>query len=354
MMNNPFDFKWVFGTVENVQPPETKEDDKTRKSGLVQVRLLGLHSQDKNVLKTKDLPWARVMLPATSPCSTEGSTGKAPVGLTVGAMFVGVALDETYRDIMIMNTWWADGTLSPLTRGEDTQLTQAVKDEALTDIPLGSSNRIDEPTIDRSTVEYPLCDVEVSRGGLVSEIDNTGGKVRETKTHPSKAYENRSTQGDYSRKDKSWIQIVLEDKIVRTLKNVIFSVGSNLVKWVEGDVYIRSGDQTTLTSKKLLTKAEEGFEVDTPEMRLSGVMRVGEKLFVPELHVGSIKVDNISVSGEIDGIAKYAKEAVKAASIAPPVTPKAGSGPDDTSSNLTFEDNGGDYELTPRDNQSES
>ena len=52
-------FIWFNGVVEDRNDPQ--------KLGRVRVRCVGIHTQDKAVLPTADLPWSQVILPATSP-----------------------------------------------------------------------------------------------------------------------------------------------------------------------------------------------------------------------------------------------------------------------------------------------
>lgn len=53
-MAEPF----YFGVVENILDP--------LQCGRAQVRIFGLHSDDKNLLPTENLPWAIPLLPITS------------------------------------------------------------------------------------------------------------------------------------------------------------------------------------------------------------------------------------------------------------------------------------------------
>lgn len=62
MRNDMFvdgDFAWFMGVIEDVIDP--------KKRNRVKVRCFGYHTDDKGLLDTKDLPWATVMMPTTSP-----------------------------------------------------------------------------------------------------------------------------------------------------------------------------------------------------------------------------------------------------------------------------------------------
>lgn len=57
-------FVWWIGVVENI------EDE--LKLGRLQVRIFGIHSDDKTKVPTKELPWAQVLLPTTGAKTTSG------------------------------------------------------------------------------------------------------------------------------------------------------------------------------------------------------------------------------------------------------------------------------------------
>ena len=64
-----------FGVVENILDP--------LQCGRAQVRIFGLHSDDKNLLPTENLPWALPILPITS--ASISGIGQTPVGIVNGS-----------------------------------------------------------------------------------------------------------------------------------------------------------------------------------------------------------------------------------------------------------------------------
>lgn len=75
-------FMW-FGVVEDVNDPS--------QLGRVRVRILGIHTEDKSLIPTESLPWAKCMMPLTS--ASISGVGWAPVGLVPGALVSGIFLD---------------------------------------------------------------------------------------------------------------------------------------------------------------------------------------------------------------------------------------------------------------------
>lgn len=83
------------GIVENVDDPDH--------NGRVQVRIIGIHSDNKAILPTAMLPWADVMGAITS-ASISGK-GQAPVGMVCGTMVFGIFKDgSNYQEPFVMGT----------------------------------------------------------------------------------------------------------------------------------------------------------------------------------------------------------------------------------------------------------
>ncbi|AGS81101.1 baseplate hub subunit and tail lysozyme [Caulobacter phage Cr30] len=78
------DLKGFFGTVES-------RDDEL-KLGRVQIRIMGLHPEDKSLLPTEDLPWSMPLQLVQS--AGFAGVGASPTGILVGSKVFGVFLDE--------------------------------------------------------------------------------------------------------------------------------------------------------------------------------------------------------------------------------------------------------------------
>jgi hypothetical protein len=79
-------FIWWTGIVEDVNDP--------LKIGSVRVRIIGVHSQDKNLVPTNTLPWAQVMLPTTG--------ANATMGPREGDWVMGFFQDSDYTQIPVV------------------------------------------------------------------------------------------------------------------------------------------------------------------------------------------------------------------------------------------------------------
>lgn len=87
--------KLYFGIVEDVMNDETE-------SGMVRVRWIGLHTDDKVVLPTEMLPWASVMQPIYS--AAISGVGMSPVGIVNGTMVAGIFQDEGKQQPIVLFT----------------------------------------------------------------------------------------------------------------------------------------------------------------------------------------------------------------------------------------------------------
>ena len=71
--------------------------------GRVRVRVYGLHTDDKSLIPTPDLPWSDVLMPVTSP-SLSG-LGLSPHGLVEGSTVMGMYRDESgMQDFVVLGS----------------------------------------------------------------------------------------------------------------------------------------------------------------------------------------------------------------------------------------------------------
>jgi len=76
-------FSWFIGIVEDINDP--------LEAGRVKVRCFGIHSKDKQFVKTEHLPWAMVLSPTTS--ASVSGIGSTPHRLVQGSQVVGFFQD---------------------------------------------------------------------------------------------------------------------------------------------------------------------------------------------------------------------------------------------------------------------
>ena len=328
--------KLFYGVVENVLDP--------LKIGRVQVRVHGAHDPSPQKLPVDFLPWAAVMLPATSGTDINGS-GRSPTGLLVGTEVMGITLDSSYTDLRVLFTWnglkGETPEMNPMGIGTASALADKIETDRLKDIKVSKSNTVEELASERAVV-YPLNDVETSRSGFVKESDSSNGSSRVTEIHPTGNYKEWRTDGSIQERVKSFIKIAIETSYHVFNKSWFAVVINNMVQKIGEDFYRDVTGQSTEVSARVLLKVKEALEIDTPEIRANGDMRLAGTLYVNAIRVNDLKADDISSLGVIKGTVQFAQGAIIAGSVST-VTPTPAQGAGDVSVSMSFEDNGGDY-----------
>ena len=124
--------------------------------GRCQVRIVGLHTHDKVLLPTKDLPWAYPMGPITS--ASMNGIGWSPTGVVQGTWVIIIFMDEYQQQPIMLGTiggipmtqsaaWMSEITNGVVTTNEDGDLLSSTGD-IVTDI---ISNIADGITSDSGT-----------------------------------------------------------------------------------------------------------------------------------------------------------------------------------------------------------
>lgn len=88
-------FVWFTGVVEDIKDPY--------EMGRVRVRCIGFHTDDKNLIKTEDLPWATPLMPVNS--ASMSGIGFSATGILQGSWVVGFFRDgPSAQDPIILGT----------------------------------------------------------------------------------------------------------------------------------------------------------------------------------------------------------------------------------------------------------
>ena len=85
---------WFTAVVENINDPLN--------AGRVQIRCYDYHSQDLQMIPSKDLPWAMPIMPLTS--AAQGGVGVSATGLQVGTWVFGFFRDEDLQDPVLLGS----------------------------------------------------------------------------------------------------------------------------------------------------------------------------------------------------------------------------------------------------------
>ena len=191
-------FVWFQGVVEDRVDP--------LKLGRTRVRILGLHTEDKTLIPTENLPWAYPISPITS--AAMNGIGETPLGPVEGTWVVGFFRDgENCQEPIIFGTlggipqeaansiigfndpktnyplkdYLKEADLNRLARNEKISKTivQAKKDNLDLNVPvaLNADDNWNEPDPFYSA-EYPFNHVTESESGHIFETDDTYNNER--------------------------------------------------------------------------------------------------------------------------------------------------------------------------------
>ena len=200
-------FNWFIGVVEDNNDPV--------KLGRCRVRIIGLHSSDRSIQPTDQLPWAMPMQPITS--AAISGKGTTPLGVLNGTHVVGFFIDgANQQNPVIMGTLGKlhkskpdpsrgfsdpDGVYPIETRVGEPDTNRLARNETLeasivqqkidtveTDIPTALGNTWNEPVTPYSA-EYPKNHVLETESGHVQEFDDTPEAERIHTYHKSGTFE---------------------------------------------------------------------------------------------------------------------------------------------------------------------
>jgi hypothetical protein len=225
-------FNWWVGQVEGTAADEPNNKGGTR----YKVRIVGEHPQSFELLPTKDLPWANVMMPVTVPFMP-GNEGGANSQLKPGCWVVGFYLDPERQKPIIM------GSI-----GQTPGATTIVKNARPDDLPFTTAI---PATVNPATDGQPA--PENPQGGQSEETNkSTGGMPDGTVDKDGNPRVPISTKKESGVSRENWCQTVAEKcskediktkatsiltELFNELKNNGGNIGSYLVNKSTGAVY---------------------------------------------------------------------------------------------------------------------
>ncbi len=271
------EFVWFFGVVEDRLDPLML--------GRVRVRVYGWHSSNKKELLTKDLPWAQVIMPATS--ASVSGIGDGPSKFVEGSWVIGFFADSKRAQFPIIigslhgipqtGSSPSDGFNDPFgvypklpgesdvnrlardpLEAETHASLIAKRDSRITDVPKASrhyANTVHQPLTSsyynsetwdepppRGTGAisvYPFNQVKETESGHVFEVDDSPNARRIHEMHAAGTY--REIQDDGTRV----VRVIGDDyEIVVRNKNVLIRGGCNVT--IQGDSRLKvEGDLIT-------------------------------------------------------------------------------------------------------------
>jgi hypothetical protein len=281
-------FAWWFGVIENRKDPLSL--------GRCQVRIFGWHTEDKNQIPSKDLPWAHPILPISTNTGTvtsakegdmvfgfflDSDDGQFPVmmGIVPGIPEFTPRIDKGFSDqrdatalsssprTIQSKTYNTDSsgvsfvegqaqryptivnepTTSRLARNENVDQTiVGEKNQTVVKNVLGASeNYWSEPKTKYAAV-YPYNHVYESESGHVMEMDDTPGAERIHVAHRSGTFDEIHPDGTRVTKIvKDKYEIVLSDNNVLVYGDCSITINGRGSIFVRGDADLKVGGSMT-------------------------------------------------------------------------------------------------------------
>jgi hypothetical protein len=229
-------FSWFVGVVED-------RDDPLR-LGRVKVRVHNVHTENKVLLKTNELPWASVLNPINS--ASLKNVGISPTGMAVGTTVVGFFMDGNDSNLPVVM-----GTLVGIP--DNKQDNHDVPKEARGINSINKELTGPEPA-SAYGAKYPYNKVVRTEKGHIIEIDDTPDKERIHIYHKSGTYTEVNKDGrKVSKVVNDDFDIVIKNKEVYVGGNVNIKVKGNVTLTVDGNMNSTVGGTYSVKSGGVMT-----------------------------------------------------------------------------------------------------
>jgi len=289
--------RWFVGTVVDINDP--------LELGRIKVRIYGIHGDD---IVHNDLPWAQVIMPITQG-GTKGFGNN--LGIQYGAEAFGVFLDgqssqmplvlgsmpkyedtenNTVQTNLLARTDLAVKHPSYINRArgrvdDDTgkvleyykakppKVTSVAPDKTSPADYYETKHWIEPPISGGEVPDYPNNHVTETFGGHVLELDNTAGRERSHRYHPSGSYEEIIATGQRTLKITGPnYELYLDSANIFINGDYNVTVGGNKRELIQGDYHLEVvGDMTMNLHQSLQTKVAFNQETEVGKFRVTNV-----------------------------------------------------------------------------------
>lgn len=258
-------FVWFTGVVEDRHDPD--------QMNRVRVRCFGFHTESKTLIKTEDLPWATVMMPATS-AATSGVGYNH--GLVPGSWVVGFFRDGPSAQDPIVLGSIATATYEKPSKtvgftdpnGEFPRYIGepdiSKRSREINTTPrgtiTGSGGKVvyKEPS-DQYAAKYPYNHMYESESGHILEFDDTPGAERINIEHKSGSFVELHRNGDIRvRSIGDQYNASMKGFNVYVEKDCQVIVKGNMYAAVSGDANVSCDKNVTVSAKKNMQLGAEG------------------------------------------------------------------------------------------------
>lgn len=299
---------WYVGIVEDINDLE--------KLGRVRVRCIGIHTDDKTLLPTDDLPWAQLVYPVTSASISgigeshgiingstvvgffqDGELRQQPIilGTLAGKTSENVYKDRGFSDpdnVYPREDYLNESDLPRTARAENLDDTY-VNEEESSNVDAGYTSNWETPTSEYSA-QYPFNRVKETESGHLEEWDDTPGRERihfrhrtgtDIEIYPSGSKVEKIVSDGYTiiagsnfveiQENKTEtingnLQVIVKGSVEMLVEgNLSTKVRGNLCEYIEGDAVRTVKGKNIVQSEGMLALAGSPIHFN-PDFDLSG------------------------------------------------------------------------------------
>lgn len=249
-------FVWFFGLVEDLEDP--------LQLGRARIRIYNVHSFDEARVRKEDLPWAHVIMPASS--ASFNNVGVSPTGLLLNSTVFGFFADGAEQQKpMILGT--LPGIPQPNPEAVDlntlsddnhdvSKLARGINKLATEKNRLRAESKLEdfEPPPESSfRARYPHNQVFETQNGIAIEIDDTPGAQRIHIWHPGGSYTEINNGFTIHKTNGTEFQICAIDKQVKVKGNYVVDIEGNYIVNATGDIIFNTGRSFSLNANTTIS-----------------------------------------------------------------------------------------------------
>jgi len=266
-------FRWFVGVVEDRDDP--------LQLGRTKVRIYNLHSPNKSLTRTEDLPWAQIMNGVND--SNLNKVGRSPTGILVGTTVIGFFMDGRDGNLPVIM-----GSLAGIP--DNNIVNHDVSLEARGTNPIVKPVLGTEPS-SAYNAKYPYNKVLRTESGHVIEIDDTPDNERIHWYHKSGTYTEINHDGRM---------------VTKVVNDDYQAVAGNRDAYIDGNVNVRvngSDTQSIGGSREVYIEGNVNVRVNgSYTLNVSGPIVInGSTVNINQGTRGAARIGDIVPDTEVDG-----------------------------------------------------
>lgn len=263
-------FVWFFGVVAGVEDP--------LQLGRVRVRAYNFHVMNKSLLPDDELPWAHVIMPATSASYQE--KGTSPTFLREGSTVFGFFADGGEAQYPVVmgtlpglpqpNPDFVDSSTITQENHDVSRLARGINKLAQAKAEVGTDPDFEIPPTNTFGAQYPFNKVFESERGHVVEFDDTPGSERIHIYHNSGHYTEMVSGLRTDKVNGDHIEISMRDRYIKCRGNMAVVSDGTLSIYANGAISMVSNKQISMSAPVININGAVGTSITGGFVTVSG------------------------------------------------------------------------------------